>query len=197
MIYNNDGSVTLRKDTKANWESVNPVLEAGELVIEVDGAITKLKAGDGVTAYKSLPFVSGGDLNLDAMYPVGAIYVSTVATSPATLFGGTWEALPAGRVLLAQGTSDWGTTYSAGSTGGEAAHTLTIGEMPSHRHVGLDIDNVYIFGWDNGSLKGFDFQQVSINFNTANRLTTGYTGDGAAHNNMQPFLSVFMWKRTA
>lgn len=68
---------------------------------------------------------------LDTMkkiYPVGSIYMSTVSTNPATLFGfGTWEAMPAGRVLLAQGKSSWGTTYNAGSTGGEATHQLTVG----------------------------------------------------------------------
>ncbi|WP_303997729.1 hypothetical protein, partial [Megamonas hypermegale] len=59
--------------------------------------------------------------------PVGNIYQSTNATSPAELFGGTWEEMPAGRVLLAQGQSDWGTNYAAGSTGGEATHQLTVG----------------------------------------------------------------------
>lgn len=63
-------------------------------------------------------------------YPVGAIYTSTVATSPADLFGGTWEALPEGRVLLAQGTS-----YPAGQKGGEATHEITTEEMPSHTHT--------------------------------------------------------------
>ena len=76
---------------------------------------------------------------LDTMkkiYPVGSIYMSTVSTNPATLFGfGTWEAMPAGRVLLAQGKSSWGTTYNAGSTGGEATHQLTVGEMPAHNHI--------------------------------------------------------------
>ena len=76
---------------------------------------------------------------LDTMkkiYPVGSIYISTVSTNPATLFGfGTWEAMPAGRVLLAQGKSSWGTTYNAGSTGGEATHQLTVGELPSHNHT--------------------------------------------------------------
>ena len=72
---------------------------------------------------------------LKKVYPVGSIYMSTVSTNPATLFGfGTWEAMPAGRVLLAQGKSSWGTTYNAGSTGGEATHQLTVGELPSHGH---------------------------------------------------------------
>ena len=60
MFYNDDGSVLLRKDTKANWTSVNPVLEDGELVIEVDGTTRKLKCGDGVTKYTSLPYISAG-----------------------------------------------------------------------------------------------------------------------------------------
>ena len=73
---------------------------------------------------------------LKKVYPIGSIYMSTVSTNPATLFGfGTWEAMPAGRVLLAQGKSSWGTTYNAGSTGGEATHQLTVGEMPSHNHA--------------------------------------------------------------
>ncbi|MEG2344106.1 MAG: phage tail protein, partial [Acidaminococcaceae bacterium] len=75
-----------------------------------------------------------GDI-FDLIYPVGSIYMSTAETSPAVLFGGTWEAMPAGRVLLAQGTSAWGTEYAAGSTGGEATHTLTVGELPAHGHT--------------------------------------------------------------
>lgn len=64
MFYNDDGSVLLRKDTKANWTSVNPVLEDGELVIEVDGTTRKLKCGDGVTKYTSLPYISAGGMTV-------------------------------------------------------------------------------------------------------------------------------------
>ena len=63
-------------------------------------------------------------------YPVGAIYVSTVATSPSELFGGTWEALEQGRVLIGQGTD-----YAAGSTGGEKEHAITTAELPAHNHA--------------------------------------------------------------
>lgn len=63
-------------------------------------------------------------------YPVGAIYVSTVATSPSELFGGTWEVLEQGRVLIGQGTD-----YAAGSTGGEKEHAITASEMPAHNHA--------------------------------------------------------------
>lgn len=67
---------------------------------------------------------------LPKIYPVGAIYWSTKSTSPASLFGGTWTQIK-DRFLLCAGS-----TYSAGSTGGEAAHTLTVAEMPSHNHGG-------------------------------------------------------------
>ena len=63
---------------------------------------------------------------LQAIYPVGAVYISTVDKSPAALFGGTWEQLPTGVMLLSGGDS----AYPAGSTGGEATHTLTADELP-------------------------------------------------------------------
>ena len=63
-----------------------------------------------------------------ALYPVGSIYMSVSDTSPASLFGGTWESI-GGRFLLGADSA-----YSAGSTGGEAAHKLTTSEMPSHTH---------------------------------------------------------------
>ena len=131
------------------------------------------------------------------MYPVGAIYASTVSTNPGTLFGGTWEALPAGRVLLAQGTSSWGTTYAAGSQGGEATHTLTIGEMPSHNHAPV-----------NTSLR-FTLNQPTSSDSVARRdnlgdidsitecSTTSNTGSGSPHSLMQPYISVYFWKRVS
>ena len=69
--------------------------------------------------------------------------------------------------------------------------------MPSHNHVGLDIDNVYIFGWDNGSLDGANLQDLNTGNKTSNRITTGYTGGGSAHNNMPPYLSVYLFKRVS
>lgn len=66
---------------------------------------------------------------LDLVYPVGSIYCSTKSTSPASLMGGTWSAI-SGKFLL--GTNS---TYTLGSTGGEATHTLTTNEMPTHKHT--------------------------------------------------------------
>ena len=66
-----------------------------------------------------------------AAYPVGSVYMSFNNTDPGRLFGGTWQPLNEGRVLICANS-----TYTAGSTGGESTHKLTVNEMPSHNHGG-------------------------------------------------------------
>mgnify|MGYP004506849635 CR=1 FL=1 len=126
---------------------------------------------------------------LDRTYPVGSIYMSTVSTNPKDLFGGTWQAL-GGRFLI--GADD---TYKAGATAGEATHKLTIAEMPSHAHPNTIRVNWYndsrenspmFSGWGNSNLQ---LDRMTIN--------TGFVGENNAHNNMPPYLSVYMWKRTS
>ena len=157
---------------------------------------------------------------LDTMkkiYPVGSIYMSTVSTNPATLFGfGTWEAMPAGRVLLAQGKSSWGTTYNAGSTGGEATHKLTVGELPSHGHsasTNTTGNHTHTHpGWqmgegirhqdgcsaipqrgDKGGYSGtYTFSTAG---NHSHTITINSTGNNQSHNNLQPYISIYIWKR--
>lgn len=115
-----------------------------------------------------------------AAYPVGAIYISTVSTSPASLFGGTWTQLK-DRFLLGAGD-----TYSAGSTGGEAEHTLTIDEMPTHSHGYLR----------SGRDSGTDWIGQSGVGEVVDSETDS-SGGGQAHNNMPPYLAVYMWQRVA
>lgn len=154
---------------------------------------------------------------LDTMkkiYPVGSIYMSTVSTNPATLLGfGTWEAMPAGRVLLAQGKSSWGTTYNAGSTGGEATHQLTVGEMPSHNHTGSTnttgnhSHNTPTTGTYEGNGKGYDpgggnnpnYTQcfTSEAGSHSHTITIQNTGSSQSHNNMQPYIVCYIWKRVS
>ena len=148
------------------------------------------------------------------VYPVGSIYMSTVSTNPATLFGfGTWEAMPAGRVLLAQGKSSWGTTYNAGSTGGEATHTLTVGELPAHNHTastnttGNHTHQFQLYGPNGDTHLNFP-SDYDTNYarnkgttlsagNHSHTININNTGSSQSHNNMQPYLTVYMWKRTA
>ena len=146
-------------------------------------------------------------------YPIGAIYMSVVETDPGTLFGGTWEALPPGRVLLAQGQSDWGTNYAPGSTGGEATHQLSIEEMPNHKHSGstnttgnhahvLDMTDDESGNDRNRPTVGYTHDAVgdyttSYAGNHSHSLTINSTGGNKAHNNMPPFIAVYIWKRVS
>lgn len=125
--------------------------------------------------------------------------MSINSTSPQSLFGGTWEQIK-DKFLLSSGD-----TYSAGSTGGEASHTLTIGEMPSHYHA--------IWTTDSWSYDAVGLRHSSKPYGVAGVNASGGTeqwadfetgdghqiireaGDGGAHNNMPPYLVVYMWKR--
>ena len=128
-------------------------------------------------------------ISLEDVYPVGAIYMSAAATNPGTLFGfGTWEQIKDTFLLAA------GSTYAAGSTGGEATHTLTEDEIPAHRHK-ITYPNA-----------GGPYGDAAIGYPTSSGTTktwmaemckTESVGGGTAHNNMPPYLAVYMWKRTA
>ena len=133
------------------------------------------------------------------IYPVGAIYISTSSTSPASLFGGTWEQLK-DRFLLGAGSA-----YAAGSTGGEATHKLSINEIPSHAgHLygnagGIDGKGDAKGAWlkeikvDSTINTSYGWNYKNNEFYPANRSL----GGGAAHNNMPPYLTVYMWKRVS
>jgi microcystin-dependent protein len=123
------------------------------------------------------------------VYPVGAIYMSAASTNPATLFGfGTWEQIQ-DRFLLAAGSS-----YSAGSTGGEATHTLTTNEMPSHNHTSHGISIATTGNSVNLALRSVELGNQHTGTAV---MRVNNTGGGKAHNNMPPYLAVYVWKRTA
>ena len=130
---------------------------------------------------------------LNLVYPVGSIYMSVNNTNPGTLFGGTWEQLK-DRFLLGAGD-----TYTNGATGGEATHQLTTTEMPSHSH-GIkfgDTTRRVTYGTQ-GSWDGNYRWLANANYNQAtDEVTINNAGGGQAHNNMPPYLVVYMWKRTA
>lgn len=119
------------------------------------------------------------------IYPVGSIYISTLSTNPVTLLGfGTWAAFGAGKVLVGiDGTdADFDT---AEETGGEKTHVLTSTEMPAHTHtVG--------YGYTGGAVPNGGNEG-----STAAAITSSSTGGDGAHNNVQPYIVVYMWKRTA
>ena len=145
---------------------------------------------------------------VDMIYPIGSIYMSVNSTSPQILFGGTWEQIK-DRFLLSSGD-----TYTNASTGGSATVTLTENEIPTHNHNSKSLtgstriqqyngsassttgiisqkNNNYNLGQVNGS----NFGSTTLTVNATH--THDNIGGGQAHNNMPPYLTVYMWKRTA
>lgn len=123
----------------------------------------------------------------DKIYPVGSIYMSVNSTNPKNLFGGTWVAWGTGRVPVGIDTSQ--TEFaSVEKTGGEKTHKLTVGEMPEHEH---GLVNANDGGYDMGFSIKYQARGYDGNFYTTSR------GGSKAHNNLQPYITCYMWKRTA
>ena len=148
----------------------------------------------------------------DLIYPVGSIYMSVNSTNPGELFGGTWVAWGQGRVPVGVSTS--GTFNTVEKTGGSETHKLTVAQMPSHTHTQNSHRHNYgrpaLFGGENnddGSIftprysgrtssqyKGNSNGWTEMSYTTA---TNQNTGGGEAHNNLQPYITCYMFKRTA
>jgi len=125
-------------------------------------------------------------------YPVGAIFTTTVAYANsaavvAAIGGTTWTAFGAGKVLVGVDASD--TDFdTVEETGGAKTHTLTISEMPAHTHS---------YDRQNTSTDNISIHDITRTTGGNSGSTTGSTGGGTAHNNLQPYITVYMWKRTA
>ena len=126
---------------------------------------------------------------IDLLTPaIGEIHITTSDENPSIRFGGTWEQIK-DTFLLASGD-----IYSPGSTGGEAEHALTIDEIPSHVHgFQRHMLNRYDDGENTGE-SGYGVSNKTIDIYSA--LTTA-VGGGQPHNNIPPYLAVYVWKRVA
>lgn len=141
----------------------------------------------------------------DLIYPVGSIYMSMNSTDPSTLFGGTWRRIAKGRCLVGEGvveanSDNWcGTTNAgdwtayAGFTGGEVSHKLTVNEMPSHKHTIHGRTDRY---QGSGTVFREPYGDTETG-GTENNVTTYSSGGNQKHNNLPPYLVVYMWERTA
>ena len=126
---------------------------------------------------------------LDLTYPIGSIYLSIKNTNPSSLFGGTWVPWGAGRVPVGVDTTQ--TEFNAvEKTGGEKTHTLTVDEMPSHNHAqslsGTEIE-------DAGAFYDWSVEQTRRLYSGFDLATS--TGGNQPHNNLQPYVTCYMWKR--
>lgn len=178
-----------------------PKLEFGEIATDWTPSLEDIES----------EIASAKDI-LNKTYPIGSIYMSVNDTDPSTLFGGTWERLK-GRFLIGAGHVTSSNTndrfgyitpddpdFKNGETGGEYFHKLNVDEMPEHSHTGnyyngknmspndseSNPDDGYHYNWENG---GSNSQNEA--------MLVASTGGGRKHNNMPPYLAVYMWKRTA
>jgi microcystin-dependent protein len=185
--------------------------------------IQGIPGNDGAQGPQGIQGEQGPPGDVSGAWPVGSVFISVVATNPATLLGlGTWAALAAGRMLVgfSAGDADFDTVEE---TGGAKTHTLTTAEMPVHTHVQdahnhavTDSGHTHLtqrYPTATGGSSGFTIDTSMSGTLADNTLptksaTTGLTvnnatavnqnaGSGSAHNNMPPYLVVYMWKRTA
>ena len=127
---------------------------------------------------------------LESVYPVNSIFTSTSSTNPGTSLGfGTWAAFGEGRVLVGKASS--GTFATGGATGGAETHTLSVSEIPSHTHTEGGTQE---FGTTSSTSTGV---RNTGNFSPGKQYETQATGGGSAHNILQPYIVVYMWKRTS
>lgn len=190
-------------------ENINNVLNSP--LVSYNGLLPVVNPS-GIYTYKSVA---------DIVYPIGSIYLSVNNINPGTIFGGTWVSWGSGQVPVGVNTSvsQFATVEQAG---GEITHTLTTAEMPSHDHsisggactTGSGGSHNHTYGVTVHPAVGFtlgsngystvtgDNQNTSSNGNHSHSVPAhahdiGNTGGGQAHNNLQPYITCYMWKRTA
>ena len=213
------------KNKKEDFAYGTVVLNSkGKLCVKLDGSdaftpissVTDLLPGDRamvliknhsviVTGNVSSPAARTGDVKVIAdrtsnsaivnlIYPVGSIYMSVTEVSPEVIFGGKWEQIK-DRFLLASGDN-----YELGTMGGEETHCLIPDEMPQHAHGIIKKSGEDEFNSDNypsGAIKLLSsaIDDVEENPTIGSSGMTEYAGGSKPHNNMPPYLAVYMWKR--
>lgn len=183
----------------------------GQIVDELNGNLEGVNMKDG-----SIPLSKLAVDVFSRLYPIGSVYINaTDSTNPATLLGfGTWEAFGKGRVMV--GKADDGTFGSAGTELGTETETLTVAQMPAHSHSGstnhtgdhthgFTRDMVVTSGsgvhrsYTAGSGQQFAWNSaagMSAAGGHSHTVTVGNQGGGEAHNNIQPSVVVYAWRRT-
>ena len=148
-----------------------------------------------------------GRIFADNLYPVGSIYMTTTMTTASQVnaaLGGTWEAWGAGRVPVGMGSNGTTDYQTVEATGGEDSHKLTVSEMPAHNHTfsftansgGVGTSATY------GTVYSSGRQSIIRNSTIPTTGELKYwgidnKGDDGSHENRQPYITVYMYKRTA
>ena len=142
---------------------------------------------------------------LDAMYPVGSVYITADKNNPGNFIGGTWEQFGQGRTLIGEGTGNDGSTsmsFTSNQTGGEYQHALTNKELPEHAHwIGCSDQSNLPGGKNNWGLveDGGFCGKVALTAKARGLCVddgTGTAGSNEPHNNLPPYITAYFWKRT-
>lgn len=192
-----DASNILLYFVKVNPYYGTSPLPIGQGSVAYDSTADRITYYDG-TGWKQVGITDDATKLLDWFYPVGTIYETTstdldTTTKMANHFGGTWESFGQGRVLVGKAGS--GTFATAGATGGAETHTLTTTEMPTHGHTVMT-DIVHSDGTEVTS----EILNVGIFWGSGRRRYSNIvsnSGGGEAHNNLQPYIVVYRYRRTA
>lgn len=178
---NNTNRLTVNGTLKVNSMSENT--SSNHLLVDNGGMIQYRDWNKLVSSIKS------------AMYPIGSVYITYNNVNPGTFLGGTWERFGQGRTLVGEGTGNDGSTsmsFTTNSTGGEYKHKLTIDEMPSHDH------KLYARGGSTAQTSSpFAANKPITQGSNAYGFNVSNVGGDASHNNIQPYITVHFWKRTA
>ena len=158
--------------TKEMFESLN------QTVTTINTDVTNIKNGDNIENI------------MLSNYPVGSIYFSIDSVNPSTKFGGTWVAWGAGRVPVGVSADD-SNFNSVEKTGGESRHTLTTAELPSSLEAMAPMAYGMVNNGSGNAVKVWEAGNVSA------KITLDLVGLNAGHNNLQPYITCYMWKRTA
>lgn len=180
------------------------VTSIGEMAFHYSGvgdskSILNLAANSSIRVTNSsgtTKVIKSYDLVTKCPFPINSIYLSVTSTNPSSLWEGTtWEQIAQGRTLIGQGSgtdvNGISKSFSNGSTGGEYSHALTVQEMPSHNHRQQTSNWIKRGVLDGEKGVGDDASGFNGDYYTQN------TGGGDYHNNIQPYLVVYIWKRTS
>lgn len=189
-MMNNKQNLTVKWECK--FSSATP----GKLI---SVTVTNMSTGKSYTIFElgnqnRISLQSGENLSntglLDCIYPVGSIYMTTSNTNPSTIFGGVWQSWGHGRVPVGVDTAD-SSFNKVEKTGGEKTHKLTTNEMPSHGHqTNITLGNRTQSGSGIWAAAPGEVDSTWVGY-------AGGVGGSAAHNNLQPYITCYMWKRTA
>jgi hypothetical protein len=189
LVGNSDTKVPSQKAVKTYAD--NLVLTGGGIpsgYLDTDGTLAANSDTKVATQKAVKTYVNATAPTLLQAWPIGSVYTSVLSANPSTLFGGTWSAFASGRCLVGVdvGQTEFDTVEE---TGGAKTHTLTTTELPAHTHtINMSTNN-------NGGTT--DYAVNSQAQQSVSTPTTSSVGSGVAHNNLQPYITVYFFKRTA